>query len=192
MLSLVDPKSPQTLPEALAGLIAVFRAGAEARSGPAVLLDARARTRPVLSHIRRHLRENALLVKSLEGSAPASTRSLRPIARCHRMLRRMTHELCYRLRTRDAEGVRSTARMLLAFVLDHASRERRLLCEVASGLGSGAARRFVDAISGMERGDRSPSPGGTPISRSPADPRALSAPVLQHLVSCSPKSISRG
>jgi hypothetical protein len=145
-----------------------------------------------LSNIRRHLRENALLVKSLEGSSPASARSLRPIARCHRTLRRMTHELCYRLRTRDAEGLRSTARMLLAFVLDHASRERRLLSDVANGLGGGAARRFVEAMSGMERGDRSPLPGGTATPRSGADPRALSAPVFQHLGSCSPKSISQG
>ncbi|HEV3029755.1 MAG TPA: hypothetical protein VG457_19405 [Planctomycetota bacterium] len=146
MLSLAPATGLNAPSDTLVGLLAMLHPNARMGS-PGVLLEAaRHSAGNVLRELRHHLYENSLLFWALREAEPAGVASYRGIVAAHGELRRLSHELCRRLRREDLRGTRTITRILLALFLEHASRERILANHLLRSLDLAATGRFAEAL----------------------------------------------
>jgi hemerythrin-like domain-containing protein len=146
MLSLAPATEMDELSDTLAGLLALLHPRAGMGSPGVVLEAARRSAGRVLRQLRHHFYENALLFWALEQAEPACVAPVRRIAIVHGELRRLSHDLCRRLRREDLRGTRGIARALLAVFLEHSTQERILANHILRKLTLEATRCFADAL----------------------------------------------
>jgi hypothetical protein len=181
MLSLEVSTSPDALTDALAGLLAILHPDAGMGSPGAVLEAARGALRRYLRKLRHHFHEHSILLWALREAEPATDESFGLIVALHEELRRISHELCQRLRREEVRRARALARSLLAMLLDHLAQERHLLTEALRGLSAGATRRFADALFERMLGELAARQRETPARDYLADLHSLYVRLIHHL-----------
>ncbi|HVR87566.1 MAG TPA: hypothetical protein VMU54_24785 [Planctomycetota bacterium] len=146
MLSLAPVTEWEAPSDTLLGILAMLHPSAGGGS-PGVLLEAARRsTGKYLRELRHHFYENTLLFWALRQAEPAGVASFRGILAGHGELRRLSHELCRRLRREDVRGTRALSRILLALFLEHSARERILANHLLRTLDLAATCCFADAL----------------------------------------------
>jgi len=146
MLNGTHPGSADVLAESMAGVVGVLHPEAGLGDPSAALQAAHGAMECFLRDLRHHLREQGLLLRALLEADPPAYFEIRPIQEEHRLLRRLSHDLCRGIRTQDAPAARDVARRFLAILLDHGSHETRVLGAAIGGLDPAAARRFSDRM----------------------------------------------
>jgi len=146
MFSVTPSTEWDVISDSLAGLLAMLHPKAGMGSRGVVLEAARRLAVKYLRQLRHHLHENGLLWWAMEKAEPACIASSRRIAVVHGEFRRLSHNLCRRIRREDAQGAREVARTLLAFFLEHFSEEKLLVNHILRKLDRVATGRFADAL----------------------------------------------
>jgi hypothetical protein len=181
VLTLSSTWTPDVLTESLAGVVDALQEGPGLMSGAVVLETARGATGHVLRRLRDHLQEERLLTWALSEVHPGCLPRILDIAHEHRLLKKMSHDLCQRIRRSNVEGAREVAHRFLAILIDHIAHEKRVLTEVVRSLNPEATRQFADALfEGMIRGARKES-GAARADSSAADLNSLDVRLIQHL-----------
>lgn len=181
MLTLTTAWTPDVLTESLADLVDVLREGPGLRMAPIVLETARGAAGHVLRMLRFHLGQERLLTLALSEVHPQCLPQLREIEHEHRLLKKMSHDLCGGMRRHDLSSARDIAHRFLAISIDHIAHEKRLLTEVVRCLDPGLARRFADAqFEGMIRGAKREQ-SIRPDAASAVDLHSLHARLIRHL-----------
>jgi hypothetical protein len=181
MLSLEPSTAPDALTDALADLVAVLHPDAGMGSRSAILEASRGSVRTFLRKFRHHLHENSLFIWALKEAEPACFEPLRPIVGAHEILRRLSHDLCRRLRSEDVRRARSVARSLMALLLDHIENERHLLTQTVRGFDVAATSRLADALFKRMLGDMALRQGEAPSRQSVAELHSLYVRLIRHL-----------
>jgi hypothetical protein len=153
MLSVAPSIVPDALADTLAGLVAMLHPNAGMGSRGVLVPVARRTTRKILRELRHHLYESSLLLGALRQAEPACLLVFGRLAGTHQELRRLSHDLCRRLRRNDLRGARDVARAFTALFLEHSSGERTLVVHIFRTLDPAATGRFAEALLARMLGD---------------------------------------
>jgi len=132
--------------DALVHILILLRPGPQPKPGGDQVGRSKEGTRRYLRQLRHHFRTCAPLVSALREAAPIPFGEIQPLLKEHRLLLRLTHQLCVRIRESDLRGAREIARMLLAVLLNHDDEERELLERVVGDMAPAAVGRFKEAL----------------------------------------------
>jgi hypothetical protein len=161
------------LSEAAAGLVAVLHPNAGTGFDRADRPDVRVSLRSTLCNLRHHLREHSLLLGALEDAGPTARSRLAPVVNAHREVRRLSRDLCGRVRDEDIRGARLIAQALWEKLLDHEIQERQLWTTLLRDLGPGETGRLCDALFRRMQRDSAARTGSAPDRGSLAELHVL-------------------